>query len=151
MAPDLRMQIETRENGGRFPFLSCPKRSSPPVAYVCAIPQCIDPLLLPPVNRVLANRVSGRGLPLYYEEVSPAVGVEHRACKTKNKRLASRACSAPSALSPLCSQRVPVGLLSSTVCRYHTHVLRGQNDGQWSFHTMKEFLDKHYSPAMGTN
>ncbi|CAN0130773.1 unnamed protein product [Ectocarpus sp. 6 AP-2014] len=36
----------------------------------------------------------------------------------------------------------------ASLFRYHTHVLRGQSDGKWFFHTMKDFLDNHYSPAL---
>ncbi|CAN0331776.1 unnamed protein product, partial [Hapterophycus canaliculatus] len=28
----------------------------------------------------------------------------------------------------------------ASLFRYHTHVLRGQSDGKWFFHTMEEFL-----------
>eukprot|EP00903_Cladosiphon_okamuranus_P008953 g8567.t2 len=36
----------------------------------------------------------------------------------------------------------------ASLFKYHTHVLRGQSDGQWFFHTMQDFIDKHYSPAL---
>lgn len=48
--------------------------------------------------------------------------------------------------SSLFSRRKTPHQIRSNGHRYHTHVLRGQSDGRWFFHTMEEFLDKHYSP-----
>lgn len=39
----------------------------------------------------------------------------------------------------------------ASLFRYHTHVLRGQSDGRWIFHTMDDFLKKHYSPTLAQN